>query len=124
MDAKVLASEITRIMSQHQLIYVIVADLDSGRVDTLGDQAKLKYKDLIPTLFGAGDSIRDLNNSLEGQMMPRTWRQGEVACILCKPVESAIVGLFYHEHREPAESYRFSEQLDAQIGEVWKRLNR
>ncbi len=123
MDAKVLASEITRIMSEHQLIYVIVADLDSGKADNFGDKAKLKYQGLVQTLFGDGDSIRDLNASLEGQMVPRSWRQGEVACILSKPVESTIVGLFYHEHRKPAESYCFSNELGAQIGEVWKKMN-
>ena len=123
MDAK-LASEITRIMSEHQLIYAIVTDLDSGRVDTFGDKTKLKYKGLVQTLFGDGDSIRDLNTSLEGQMMPRTWGQGEDACVVCKPAESIIVGLFYHEQRELAEAYHFSQELDAQIGEVWKRLNR
>ena len=119
MDAK-LASEITRIMSEHQLIYAIVADLDSGGVDTFGDKAKLKYKDLIQTLFGDGDSIRDLNAHLDGQIMPQSWRQGKVACILSKPVESTIVGLFYHEQREPTESYRFSKELGAQIGKIWK----
>ncbi len=86
-------------MCEHQLIYAIVADLDSGRVDTYGDKTKLKYTGLVQTLFGDGDSIRDLNAHLDGQMMPRSWRQGEVACILSKPVESTIVGLFYHEHR-------------------------
>jgi hypothetical protein len=123
MDAE-SASEITRLMSEHQVIYGIVADLDSGGVDTFGDKTKLRYKGLVQTLFGDGNSIRDLNASLEGQMMPQTWGQGEDACIVCKPAENFIVGLFYHEQREPAESYRFSKQLDAQIGEVWKRLNR
>ncbi len=122
MDAK-LASEITRIMSEHQLIYAIVADLDSGKVDNFGDQTKLKYKGLVQTLFGDGDSIRDLNTSLEGQMMPRTWGQGEDTCVVCKPAECIIVGLFYHEQREPAEAYHFSQELKAQIGEVWKKMN-
>lgn len=123
MDAKTLASEMTRVMSEYRIIYVIVADLDSGRVDTFGDQTKLKYKGLVQTLFGDGDSIRDLNTSLEGQMMPRTWGQGGDACIVCKPAKSIIVGLFYHEQREPAEAYHFSQELEVQIGEAWKEMN-
>jgi hypothetical protein len=66
-----MISEMTRIIANIRL-YVIVADLDSGGVDTFGDKAKLKYTGLVQTLFGDGDRIRNSDASLEGQMMLRT----------------------------------------------------
>jgi hypothetical protein len=114
-----VTSKISELMKNNNILYSVIANIDNGQVETLGNKDKLKYVDLINTLFGDEDSIKALNASLEGQLMPRTWGQGEVSCIVCKPTSNTLVGLCYHENREPIESYRFSKDINKQIELIW-----
>lgn len=111
--------EISELMDKNNIVYAVIANLENGRVETAGGKEKLKYCDLVDTLFGDVEHIKSLNDSLEEQLMPRMWGQGEISCIVCKPADNILIGLFYHENREPAAAYRFSKKMDQQVKMIW-----
>jgi hypothetical protein len=114
-----ITSKIKELMASNNILFSVIANLDNGQVKMLGDKEKLSHIDLVSTLFGDENSIKALNDSLEGQLMPRVWGQGEVSCIVCKPVNNILVGLFFQDTREPIESYRFSKEMNKQIDLIW-----
>ena len=76
-----------------------------------GDKDKLIYKGLIKTNFYDIDIIHELNNNIKGEKLPKVLKQGKVVCVIGKPKEHNIVGIFYHEHRAPLEFIKWSKSL-------------
>lgn len=114
-----ITSKIKELMDNNNILFSVIANLDNDQVKMLGHKEKLNRIDLVNSLFGDKNSIKALNDSLEGQLMPRIWGQGEVSCIVCKPVNNILVGLFFHDTREPIETYRFSKEMNKQIELIW-----
>jgi hypothetical protein len=92
-----------------------VADLPSGNVHFIGDPDAVDNTDLISTLFADKGTVESLNQYLEGQMLPRTWSQGKVSCIVCKPATETIVGLFVMNELDAVQQYYWSEKADEAI---------
>ncbi|WP_144408463.1 hypothetical protein [Pelosinus fermentans] len=109
----------TDFMSKHGIIYLVIVDLESYAIVSFGWSYKLPYAGLLD-LFHDEESIKSLNDSLEGEIMPQAMRQGEVKCLICKPKNDMLVGLFYLENRDVAEAYKFGEQLNEELSELLK----
>ena len=43
--------------------------------------------------------------------MPKIFKQGEVVCVIGKPFEQGVFGIFYHENREPKEFMKWAKYL-------------
>lgn len=112
-------ADIDKFMKNHGIAYAIVTNLDSGLIETLGNISDLAYDDLVKQLFADFNSIKSLNKSLEGQMMPQIWSQGEVRCIVIKPTVNIIIGLLYNEHRPPFESIDFVDEVNNELLKCW-----
>lgn len=109
------------LVKKNNIIYTVVANMARDATERYGDLDKLDYSSMVNRLFGDKESIENLFFSLEGQIMPRTWSQGRVNGIVCKPTNNVIVGLFYHEEDDdPVASFRFSKDLNETIEEIWK----
>ena len=106
---------LSSLVAEHNILVAIVADTDDGGVRTVGNRKDLESDDLIVQLFGDADAVTALNRSLEGQVLPRTWSQGKVSCVVCKPDENRIVGLLYHETRSAAEQYAWSKRVNEDV---------
>ncbi|WBW96125.1 hypothetical protein [Oceanirhabdus sp. W0125-5] len=114
-------SKLLKIKETFDIIYIVGVNLKSGEIETIGDKSKLVYDDLVTDLFDNIDSIYSLDKSIEGQRMPQTWRQGEVKCIVCKPSNNILVGLFYNEYRDTIESYQWSKEVNKELEAIWKK---
>ena len=92
-----------------------VADLPSGEVQFVGEPEAVANTDLISTLFADRESVELLNQSLEGQILPRTWNRGKESCIVCKPAAETIVGLFVMDSLDAVQQYPWSKKADEAI---------
>lgn len=95
--------------------FAAIANLRSGEIDLIGDPKELGNTDLISTLFTDRETVESLNRHLERQILPRTWSQGEVACIVCKPNDETIVGLFVMDERDAVQQFHWSKKADEVI---------
>ena len=110
-----MPKSLDKVLNQLEVTFSIIADLRSGEIETIGDVDAVENADLMVTLFADRESVESLNRSLEGQKLPRAWSQGKVSCIVCKPTDDAIVGLFVTEKREAVQQYHWSKKADDAI---------
>lgn len=103
------------ILNKNAISYCIVANINTDSIDKIGDVTELEYKDLVEQLFGDIQQIKLLNDSLAGQQLPRVWQQGKVRCLVSKPKDSIILGLFYNESRSIKESICFWKEIMIEI---------
>jgi hypothetical protein len=114
-----IINKIQHLMDENEISFCIISDLDKNTIETIGDVSSLQYKDLIEQLFGSMEQIKTLNESLIGQSMPRSWKQGNVKCLVCKVPRSIIIGLFYNEHRSLFDSIDFGNEINEKIISIW-----
>jgi len=113
-----LKAKIENIMHENDIVFTVISCLKTNNIIEIGDKLQLHYAGLVDTLFGNIERIQELNNSLKFQTLPQTWNQGDLKCIVCKPTEDIIVGLFYHEYRNAIDSYHFGKQLNIIISNL------
>jgi len=113
-------SKIQELMQNNQIDYCIISYLMDNRIEKIGEINKLINRDLPNQLFGDSEIISNLNNSLESQEMPVSWKQGKVKCLVCKPTSDIIIGLFYNEHRSLFDSIDFGKEINTKIKDIFK----
>lgn len=111
--------KLKELVNKNEISYCIVVNLDTDLIDKIGDATVLEYKGLVEQLFGSIQQIKLLNDSLVGQQLPRSWKQGKVKCLVCKPNSNIIVGLFYNESRSFIESIDFGNEIARKIDSIW-----
>lgn len=104
-----------KVLESLNVALAVVADLQSGEVRFIGEQEAMGNTDLISTLFANRETIESVDRSLEGQVLPRVWNQGNVCCIVCKPANQTIVGLFATDELDTVQLYRWSREADQAI---------
>lgn len=114
-----IKDKLKNLIQENTILYTIIVDLNSNAIEEIGDKNKLEYSGLLNTLFGDKESIFRLNNSLKNQIMPQSWGQGKVSCIVCKPVEDILIGLFYHNEKDGLEAYNFDLEINKEIEKIW-----
>lgn len=119
-DDNMCQSNLKDILYKNEIIYCVVTNLKKGTIETFGNKDELEYQGLLKTNFYDMDTINSLNNSLEGQELPKLFRQGKVACIIFKPNNNVIVGMLYHEKREFREYCNWSKEINKEVERLWK----
>ena len=109
-------------LKEWDIPFAIIADLETGDTIRIGCSAGFGFIDLENNLFRDADTVFATGRSIEGQILPRTWSQGDISCFLCKVNEKTIVGLFCSDRLGPVEKYHWSKQLNSQILSVFSRL--
>ena len=117
---KIYLEKLKDILDKNAISSCIVANLNTDSIDMIGDVTELEYKDLVEQLFGDIQQIKLLNDSLVGQELPRFWQQGKVRCLVSKPKDSIILGVFYNESRSLKESFYFGNEIMKKIDNIWK----
>ncbi|APC40323.1 hypothetical protein [Clostridium estertheticum] len=113
--------KIQELMQINGMDYVIISYLKDDKIEKIGEINKLMNQDLPEQLFGDLEIIKNLNNSLENQDMPVTWKQGKVKCLVCKPTSDIIVGLFYNEYRALFDSIDFGKEINTKILNIYAK---
>lgn len=93
------------------------ADLKTKKFEIIKRDVKLESYDLFQQLilFGNMDS---LYASIDGQMLPRIWTQGNTKCIVCKPNNEQLVALFYDNNMNATDNYFHAKKLDLLLKEL------
>ena len=112
-------SEIEKLLNELNVPFAIVANVVTGEVDRYGDPSSIQPAGLIKVLFGDTEAVSTLSNWLEGQTMPRSFGQGDVAAVLCKPKPDLIVGLFCSIKLSPVEYYHWTKRLCDAVDSAW-----
>lgn len=99
--------------------FSIVADLKSGEINWIGESESVDKTDLISAIFADEETARGFCDSLEGQVLPRIWGQGQITCVVCKPTDSILIGLFVKEDRDVIEMSEWAEKADEAIQRVF-----
>ena len=81
-----------------------------------GDAKLLESDDIVSHYF---ENICRLDQFLDGQILPNMVQQGNVVGIICRPTETVIVGLLYHDSRDVVQQYRHGKKLDEELRALW-----
>jgi hypothetical protein len=100
--------------------FAIVADVSTGSIERVGDPSSIQPSGLIKVLFGDEEAVGALQDSLTGQTLPRSFRQGDVGAVLCKPKPDLIVGLFAKVSLDPVAYHQWTKRLCEAVNTVWK----
>jgi len=99
-----------------------VADLKTGEIHLLGEPESVENTDLLTSLFADSETLESLSRSLEGQILPQIWNQGQVSCVVCKPTDTTLVGLFVKDDLDAVEQYRWSQRANKAIQESFQKV--
>lgn len=94
---------------KHNVFLAVLVDVEKGIDYTYGSKDNLIYEGLFNSLFGNMESIIKLNKSLDGQIMPQSWKQGELKCLVVRPNDKVLIGLFYNDVDNVLESYKIGK---------------
>lgn len=123
MDAKHVPSELPNLMNRYNIVVAVIVSVGTDRKETVGDRGALDSDYVVRILFD-DLSVQEIQEYLDGQILPRMSQQGRVCGVICKPNEDAIVGLYYHDERDVIQRYDVSKRLNAEIRELWSHHSR
>jgi len=86
---------------------------------TMKSRESLFFDGMIKTNFYDIETALVLNEFLKTQYMPKVFKQGEVMCVITKPNDDYIIGLFYHDDREAKEVFQRTEYLNERTKDFW-----
>ena len=114
-----------QLISSGEALYIIVSNPTGTRWEEYGDKELLPYKGLTAYEFSGPENMPALDKFLEGQILPQTFRQGEASCIICKPREDIIVGVFTIINGDVFVSVKKSKDINRKIESIfWCLANR
>lgn len=104
-------SIIENIVTKRAYVCAIVADTKGDVLCQVGDVDRLEWKGMLNNLFGDAEAIKNLGGFLEGQTTPRLQKQGQIQCILLKPQENLVIGLFDQSGRATTEIFAEAQEV-------------
>lgn len=93
------------------------ADLKTKKFEIIKRNVELESYDLFQQLILFGNTD-NLCASVDGQILPRIWSQGNTKCIVCKPNNEQLVALFYNNDLNATDNYFYAKKLDLLLKEV------
>lgn len=95
---------------KHDIARLVVVD-SSGHVVVVDGQSKLPWEGLYKSLFGDAKRIGELRFSLEGQILPQVWSQGDIDGYVTETPGKHLVGIFRRANEDAVTGYRIAQQL-------------
>ena len=107
------------VIARHDLLYGLLVSAAGQVLLECGDRALVtEDSGLLESLIGPRGDARTTFDSLEGQILPRIWGQGEVFAFLCKPRPDLLVIVFGRSNLPVADRYRLSKIVGAAVDEL------
>ena len=106
-------------LKENSVNYAIIVDIEKARLIPVGSRESLFFDGMIKTNFYDIETALVLNDFLKTQYMPKVFKQGEVMCVITKPNDDYIIGLFYHDDREAKEVFQRTEYLNERTKDFW-----
>lgn len=104
-------------MEKNEIAIFAKADLKNKRFEIVKNDVELESYDLFEQLVLFG-KVENLEASIEGQIMPRMWAQGNTKCAICKPNDEILIALFYDSSMDAKDNYYHTKELDKQLKEM------
>lgn len=108
-------SGIDEVIARFKILFVIVASVDGARWEEFGDRNKVFYRGLLEQYFSGPEGMPALDELLREQPLPQVVSQGNLICVLCKPLPQLIVGLFANAPGDVMKSIIWSEELEEAV---------
>lgn len=105
-------------IEKNNIAILAKADLRNQRFDIIKKDVELESYDLFEQLI-LFNSVGNLVESLNGQLLPRIWTQGNTKCVVCQPNNEQMVVLFYDKCMDAKDNYFYAKQLDSQLKELF-----
>jgi len=107
-------------VKKNDIMYTVVVDLEKFEKFSFGKKKKIENDSLYNSLFGDEYCISRLDSILREQNIPQSWEQGNINCLVMKPEDNVIVGLFYSDKYDSVESYRFAKEINTAVSGLWQ----
>ena len=105
---------ISDFIEKNDIAILAKVDLINRRFEIIKKDVEIESYDLFEQLI-LFNSVENLLKSLNGQLLPRIWTQGNTKCVICQPNDEQIVALFYDKCMDAKENYFYAKQLDLQL---------
>lgn len=109
---------ISDFIEKNDIAILARADLRNKRFDIIKRDVELESYDLFEQLI-LFNSVVNLVDNLNGQLLPRVWMQGNTKCVICQPNDEQIVALFYDKCMDAKDNYFYAKQLESQLKELY-----
>lgn len=104
-------------IEKNNISIFVKANLKEKSFDIIKRDLELETYYLFDQLITFG-SVDNLMKSIEGQILPRIWTQGNTKCIVCRPRPNMIIVLFYNSYLDVKDEYYHAKELDTLIKEL------
>ena len=104
-------------IEKNNIAIFVKANLKVKSFDIIKRDLELESYYLFEQLIIYG-SVDNLMKSIEGQILPAIWTQGNTKCIVCRPHKNMIVVLFYDSYLDVKDEYYHAKELDSLIKEL------
>ncbi|MCR5628171.1 hypothetical protein [Eubacterium sp.] len=108
---------ISEFMEKNNVAIAAKIDLNNKIVNIIKRNISIESFDLFEQLILYSD-IDDLVATIEGQILPRIWVQGNSKCVICSQNSGQLVALFYDNSMNAKDNYFYAKQLDLLLKEV------
>ncbi len=108
---------INKFIEENDIVIVAKINLQEKYFDIIKRDLELESYDLFEQLILFG-SVDNLMESIEGQIMPRIWTQGNTRCIICRPSPNQIIVLFYDSFLNAKDEYYHAKKLDTLLKQL------
>src|SRR5215471_3293932 len=96
----------------------IAARPTGERLITVGDPSGLRRNGLIDILFEDARAIIQVNESLRRRILPQLCVQGNESCILMKPFDDLLIGLFHQDSRSSEQLFYEGREISRKIADA------
>jgi hypothetical protein len=110
--------DISDFIEKNDIAILAKADLRNRTFDIIKKDVVLETYDLFEQLI-LFNSVQNLVDSINGQLLPRIWTQGNTKCVICQPNDEQIVALFYDTSMNTKDNYFYAKQLDLQLKDLF-----
>jgi hypothetical protein len=115
-----IKEQLEPLLARHAVLCAVFAQKNGEDVLRFGDFERLEHGDLPRLLFGGQRELVALHASLEGRILPQTYRQGSVECVVSR-TDAFVYGLFIERSVDMKASYMAKKKLREAVDAVLAR---
>ena len=107
-----MTEKIEELMTREEIPYGVIVNIRTDERIYLGDREKIKPDSLIKM---CEDDMVSLYQSMEGQILPQYWGQGNVKMLISIPQEDIMVLFFYYKRNDTHEEHHKGKMIDEEV---------
>jgi hypothetical protein len=118
-----LQGKLAGFLNESGMVGVIIARANGEEIIRAGDFGHLKWGGLLSTLFGGTEEVKRLAWSLEEQLLPRLFSQGDEWCIASRCDGDIVWGVFVITDSDGVAMYHRSKDVAQAIEQIIKQTH-